>query len=114
MKRGEIYFANLDPTIGSEIKKKRPVLIISNNANNRAATTITVVPLTSKTEKIYSFEVFLDMKESKLQKPSKALCQQIRSLSKERIIGRKIGELNIALMNKINAALCLHLDLGDK
>jgi mRNA interferase MazF len=39
MKRGDIYFANLDPTIGSEIKKKRPILIVSNDANNKAATT---------------------------------------------------------------------------
>ncbi len=44
IKRGEIYFANLDPTIGAEIKKKRPVLIISDNANNKMATTITIIP----------------------------------------------------------------------
>ena len=40
MKRGEIYFADLDPTIGAEIKKKRPVLIVSNNANNKMAKTV--------------------------------------------------------------------------
>lgn len=46
MKRGEIYYANLDPTVGDEIKKIRPVLIISNNANNNADNTITIVPIT--------------------------------------------------------------------
>ena len=68
MKRGEIYFANLDPTIGSEIKKKRPVLIVSNNANNKMASTITVVPITSNINKIYPFEVLLETKNSGLSK----------------------------------------------
>ncbi len=70
MKRGEIYFANLDPAIGSEIKKCRPVLIVSNNANNKAAETITVVPVTSNVTKTYPFEVFLDSKETGLAKDS--------------------------------------------
>jgi mRNA interferase MazF len=47
MKRGEIYYANLDPAMGDEIKKVRPVLIVSNNANNNVAKTITVIPITS-------------------------------------------------------------------
>ncbi|MBF2026222.1 MAG: type II toxin-antitoxin system PemK/MazF family toxin [Oscillatoriales cyanobacterium C42_A2020_001] len=47
MKRGEIYYADLNPTIGSEVAKCRPVLIVSNNINNRVASTITVAPLTS-------------------------------------------------------------------
>ena len=59
MKRGEIYFANLDPAVGSEIKKKRPVLIVSNNANNKTASTVTVIPVTSNTTKVYPFEVLL-------------------------------------------------------
>jgi mRNA interferase MazF len=55
MKRGEIYFASLDPTIGSEINKTRPVLIVSNDANNRAAATITIVPITSNVKKNLPF-----------------------------------------------------------
>lgn len=47
MKRGDIYYANLDPALGSEMAKKRPVLIISNNINNRVASTVTIVPITS-------------------------------------------------------------------
>ena len=57
MKRGEIYFANLNPTVGSEIAKRRPVLIVSNNANNRAANTVTILPITSNVSRIYPFEV---------------------------------------------------------
>jgi mRNA interferase MazF len=60
MKRGDIYFANFDPTVGSETKKKRPVLIVSNDVNNRVATTLTVVPITSNIKKVYSFEVLFE------------------------------------------------------
>ncbi len=52
MKRGEIYFASLDPTQGSEVRKTRPVVVVSNNAANRAAAVVTVVPLTSNTERV--------------------------------------------------------------
>ena len=117
MKRGEIYFANLDPTIGDEIKKVRPVLIISNNANNKVDNTITVIPITSNTNKIYPkiypFEVFLDMKDSRLAKNSKAQCHQIRTISKHKIVNKKIqGVVNDAILVKIASALKLHLDFN--
>src|SRR5207244_1918353 len=85
MKRGEIYFADLDPTIGTETQKKRPVLIVSNNANNNAASTVTIVPITSNIKKIYPFEVFLEGNGTGLKKDSKAQCHQIRTISKLRI-----------------------------
>jgi mRNA interferase MazF len=110
MKRGEIYFANLDPAIGSEIKKKRPILIVSNNANNKAASTITVVPITSNTNKVYPFEVLLETKDCGLPKRSKAQCHQIRTISKIRIEGRGVGLASKEVMAKIDAALKLHLD----
>jgi mRNA interferase MazF len=110
MKRGEIYFANLDPTVGSEIRKKRPVLVVSNNANNKAASTITIVPITSKTSKIYPFEVLLETKDCGLPKISKAQCHQIRTISKMRIVGKAAGLANKEIMLKINNALQLHLD----
>lgn len=110
MKRGEIYFANLDPTVGSEIRKKRPVLIISNNANNKAASTVTVIPITSNANKVYPFEVSLEAKDCGLPKRSKAQCHQIRTISKIRIQDNKVGLANKEVMLKINAALKLHLD----
>ncbi|MEQ1837203.1 MAG: type II toxin-antitoxin system PemK/MazF family toxin [Candidatus Nitrotoga sp.] len=111
MKRGEIYYADLNPTIGSEINKRRPVLIVSNDANNRAANMVTVLPLTSKTERVFPFEVLLAAKSSGLSQNSKALAQQIRTLSKSRIVSNKIGELSPPLMLKIEAAIKLHLSL---
>src|SRR3990167_10820641 len=108
MKRGEIYFANLDPTVGSEIRKKRPVLIVSNNANNKAASTMTIVPITSNTNKVYPFEVLLETEDSGLSKRSKAQCYQIRTISKIRIGGKRAGVVSEAIILKINAALKLH------
>ena len=111
MKRGDIYFATLDPTIGSEIKKRRPVLIVSNNANNKVATTITVVPLTSNTMKVYPFEVLLSSEDSGLQKQSKAQCHQIRTISTLRLSGNQVGRLSDSMIVKIDAAIRLHLAL---
>jgi len=111
MKRGEIYFANLDPSIGSETAKRRPVLIVSNNINNQAATTITVLPITSNVSKIYPFEIFLQPSESGLPKPSKIQSQQIRTISKQRINGDSVGSLSNKLMGLVDAAIRLHLGL---
>jgi len=111
MNRGDIYFANLDPTIGGEIQKKRPVIIVSNNANNKAATTVTVVPLTSSVKKVFPFEVLLIAKLSGLKKDSKAQCHQVRTISKLRIDGKRVGQVDQTLMPKIDDALMLHLDL---
>ena len=69
MKRGEIYYADLNPVVGSEIAKRRPVLIVSNNANNRAASTVTVVPLTSQVSRVYPFEVLLARLLSSFRSP---------------------------------------------
>lgn len=111
MKRGDIFFAKLDPTIGTETKKTRPVLIVSNNANNRYAETITVVPITSNVEKVYPFEVYLAEKESGLQKPSKVQCHQIRTISKLRIAGKAAGKLRLPSMRVVERALRLQLSL---
>jgi mRNA interferase MazF len=111
MKRGDIYFANLDPTIGSEIKKKRPVLIVSNNANNKSSTTVTVVPLTSNVTRVYPFEVLLEAFQTGLSKPSKAQCHQIRTISTLRIQSKKVGQIDQEITRRVENALRLHLDL---
>jgi mRNA interferase MazF len=82
MKRGEIYYANLSPTVGSEIDKRRPVLVVSNDANNRAANTVTILPITSNVTRVYPFEVLLNPEDSGLSQPSKVQAQQVRTISK--------------------------------
>ena len=110
MKRGEIYYANLNPTVGSEISKRRPVLIVSNNANNRAADMVTVLPITSNVSRIYPFEVKLEPEDSGLTKSSKVQAQQVRTISKQRLDGG-IGCLSKEMMALVDNAIKLHLQL---
>jgi mRNA interferase MazF len=111
MKRGEIFYANLNPTIGSEIAKRRPVLVVSNNANNRAASTVTILPITSNVSRVYPFEVFIQPEDSGLPQPSKVQAQQIRTIAVQRLENSRAGYLNESLMARVNAALKLHLAL---
>ena len=111
MKRGDIYFANLDPTIGKEIKKKRPALIISNNASNNVSEIVTIIPLTSNTKKVFPFEVLLETKYTGLKKTSKAQCHQIRAISKLRLEKNRAGIVNDDNIERIEHALKLHLNL---
>lgn len=112
MKRGEIYFADLNPTVGAEINKRRPVLIVSNDANNRAASTLTVLPITSNITRVYPFEVALSREETGLPKDSKAQAQQIRTISKERLSGPPAGHLKPEKMRAVDKAIRLHLALS--
>jgi mRNA interferase MazF len=111
MKRGEIYYADLNPAVGSEAAKRRPVLIVSRNANNRAANTLTVIPITSNIDRIYPFEVLLLSSDTGLPKDSKAQAQQIRTIAKERLFGELAGEVNTELMLVVVTAMKLHLSI---
>jgi mRNA interferase MazF len=89
IKRGEIYLAALDPVMGLEIAKTRPVAVVSNDKNNEFSGTVTILPLTSKNPQIvYPFEVFIAQGIANLPKDSKIKADQIRTLDKRRIIKR--------------------------
>ena len=111
MKGGEIYYANLSPTVGSEIDKRRPVLVVSNDDNNRVANTVTILPITSNITRVYPFEVLLNPEDSGLPKPSKVQAQQVRTISKQRISSDAVGSLSQETMQLVNAALKLHLEV---
>lgn len=111
MKRGEIFFAALDPARGGEIQKARPVVVVSNNVANRAAAGVTVVPLTSNTERVYPFEVLVPAAATGLSKDSKAMAQQVRTLDKAHLNVRPAGTVQSDDMRKLDAALRLHLGL---
>ena len=108
--KDEIYWANLSPTIGSEISKTRPVLVVSNNVNNQFAATVSILPITSTTSKIYPFEVFLPKSEGNLSNDSKAKANQIRTIDKQRI-GSKIGKISKSKLAEIEDAILTHLDI---
>ncbi len=111
IKRGCVYLAALDPVVGNEIAKTRPVVVVSNNISNKFSGTVTVLPLTSKNlRKIYPFEVFLRKGTGNLPKNSKVKTDQIRTLDKSRLI-KLIGELGTKDTQTIEKALKIHLEL---
>ncbi len=111
IKRGQIYLVALDPVVGKEISKTRPVVIVSNNKNNEFSGTVTILPITSKNlQKIYPFEVLLPKGTGKLPKASKVKADQTRTLDKSRIV-KLIGTIGKKEMSKIEKATKIHLAL---
>ncbi|MGR3179147.1 MAG: type II toxin-antitoxin system PemK/MazF family toxin [Candidatus Anammoxibacter sp.] len=106
--RGEIWLVSLEPVIGSETGKTQPALIISNNRNNEFANTITVIPITSKTDKIYPFEVFVSKEYHKLQKDSKIKTNQIRTVDKKRLV-KYLSALPRDKLKEVEQAVLIHL-----
>jgi len=110
-KKGEIWFVSLEPVVGHKIGKTRLALVISNNRNNLFAETVTVLPIRSKTEKIYPFEVFLPGEETHLPKDSKVKCNQIRTIDRKRLINF-VSTLLPKKLERVKKALLIHLDIN--
>ncbi len=111
IKRGDICIASLDPVVGREISKTRPVVIVSNDKNNAFSGTVTILPITSKRlKRIYPFEVFLPQGSGSLPKDSKVKADQIRTLDKSRIISI-LGKLDESAVKSVERALKIHLAL---
>jgi mRNA interferase MazF len=106
MKRREVWWVNFDPSIGGEIKKRRPAVIVSNDASNKFLNRVQVVPLTSKTDRVYPSEavVVLEGKESK------AMADQLAIVSKSRLF-RQAGILSREDMLRIDEAIKIQLDI---
>jgi len=111
MRRGEIYRVNLDPVVGSETGKTRPALVLQNDLANRSSPTVTIVPISGRVERIYPFQVRIPAGEGGLPRESKALCEQIRTVSRQRV-GQRLGELPADRLREIREALDRHLWLG--
>jgi len=111
IKRGEIYLTVLDPVVGREISKTRPVVVVSNDKNNEFSATVTILPLTSRNlQKIYPFELFLLKGAGSLPKDSKVKADQIRTLDKSRLL-TLIGKLEREEIIQIEKAMKIHLGL---
>ena len=105
MKRGDIYFADLNPVIGSEQGGFRPVLIIQNDLGNRFSPTVIALPLTSKTGKApLRTHVPLVPPQGGVSRPSIILCEQVRTLEKSRL-GRYLGTLRPEKLLLVERAL---------
>ena len=99
MNQGDIYWINLEPVLHTEIGKVRPGMIISINAMNYNSPRVIIAPITTKIKKIYPFEVFIPCGIGGMEKDSKIMLDQLRSLDKKRLI-KKIGELPEELVAK--------------
>jgi len=106
MKRCEVWWVNFDPSIGGEIKKKRPAVIVSNDASNKFLHPVQVVPLTSKTDRLYPSEALVDFEG----KESKAMADQLATVSKSRLFNRA-GVLSEEDMRKVEEAVKIQLGI---
>ena len=114
VKRGEIYYADLSPVVGSEQGGIRPVLIIQNDVGNRYSPTVIAAAITSQREKAkLPTHLELDAQSCGLVKDSTVLLEQVRTIDKKRLRER-MGEITPEAMNSINSALSISFGLTDR
>ncbi len=113
IRRGQIWLVNLDPTIGHEIKKIRPCIIVQNDLGNIYSSLTIIASITSKNvNEIYPVEVLLNKKEKGIEVTSKVLLNQIRAIDKIRLV-RLIGGVDLNKMREMDEALKISLGLID-
>ncbi len=106
MKRGEVWWVNFDPSIGGEIKKERPAVIISNDVSNKFLNRVQVVPLTGMTDRLYPSEALVVFND----KESKAMADQLATISKLRLF-KRAGVLSAEDLSKIVKVVKIQLDI---
>jgi len=113
IKRGEIYYADLSPVIGSEQGGMRPVLIVQNDVGNKHSPTVIAAAITSQKEKSrLPTHISIGARDCGLAKDSVVLLEQVRTLDKKRLKER-MGELDGGSMHKVDSALSVSFGLGE-
>lgn len=112
IRRGDIYYADLSPVVGSEQGGLRPVLIVQNDVGNRHSPTVIAAAITSKMGKT-KLPTHIDIYAEKagLAKDSVVLLEQIRTIDKKRL-GERMGHLDDEIMGEVNAAITISFGLG--
>lgn len=105
-RRGDVYWVNLDPVVGTEIRKTRPAVIVSNDSCNQHGTGVVVLPCTSNVDSLYPGEAMVTLKG----RAGRALGDQIRSIDKRRLKAR-VGRVTADEMARIDEALAITLGL---
>jgi len=106
MRRGEIWWVEFDPSVGSKIKKTRPAIILSNDSANKNLARVVVIPLTSNTERVYPGEAVVNIGNQQ----SKAMADQIMAADKRRL-KEFIGVIDKADLTAVEDAVKTHLAL---
>ncbi len=106
MKRGEVWWVNFDPSVGGEIQKQRPAVIVSNDAANRFLNRLQVVPMTSRMDRVYPSEAVVRVGRQQ----SKVMADQITTVSKQRLADR-MGRLSGSDLAKVEHVLMVQLGL---
>lgn len=109
IERGDVLWVDFEPSLGGEIKKTRPAVIVSNNTANTHLNRVQVVPITSNTERLYPGEAFVSLNGEK----RKAMADQLTTVSKQRLGGR-VGVLNTEDITRVEAAIAVQLALNLK
>ncbi len=107
MKRGEVWWVEFDPAIGSEIAKRRPAIIVSNDSANRNLSRVVVIPLTSSTARLYPGEALVKIGKQ----TSKAMADQIMAADKSRLKD-KLGAVSNVDLELVEDAIRVHLGLA--
>ena len=106
MNRGDVWWVNFEPSIGGEIRKKRPAIIISNNASNKFLNRVQIIPITSNTDRLFPSEAYVTVAGKK----GKAMADQLATVGKQRL-SKCIGSISDDEMNTVVEAIKTQLDL---